>query len=114
MHERFIEAVMHLFPGQSVKGILVDHRDGEGLQIAAWPFEGEPPTDAQVEALLPAIDAAKVSEQRRAAYAAEVDGLGLRALALQAQKDPAAPAAVQEWLDARAAVQARFPQPGAK
>lgn len=58
MHPRFVEAIKYLHPSANFATdvILEDH--GDGPTLVAWPFDVPPPSDEEVAALVPALDAA--------------------------------------------------------
>lgn len=60
MHPRFHDAVALLHPGVDFRSDLRVENDGDGPKLAAWNLPGEPPTAAEIDALLPVLDAPPV------------------------------------------------------
>jgi hypothetical protein len=74
LHPRFAEAVRSIHPSATFRDVVV-RDDGQGPYLAEWNLSGEPPTDAEIDAALVAVDAEKA---RLAEISADVDLSDLR------------------------------------
>lgn len=86
-----------------------DHGDGKGLQLMKWDIAASIPTDAEVAAVISAIEAEAPAIARKAAYLRESDALVIRAMRLQMAGDPGADAAKNEALAKVAEIKVRIP-----
>lgn len=57
LHPRFADAVRYLYPQASFITDLRIEDHGEGPTLAVWNLPEPPPTDSEIDALLPALDA---------------------------------------------------------
>ncbi len=71
LHARFIETVKLFFPGANLGRGIVVQDDGAGPYLKVWPVTlGAPPTSAEIDALVPQLEAAKDGAERKAAILA--------------------------------------------
>lgn len=61
LHSRFSDAVRHLHPGASPTADFQLRAEEDGLHLMGWNLPGDPPTESEIEALLPALD--RVSDE---------------------------------------------------
>jgi len=68
MHPRYYEGVVYLYPDENWETVPSDRPmalrdDGDGGYVTKWELEGEPPTDAEIEAALTEKDAKAAAKE---------------------------------------------------
>ena len=65
MHPRTLDALRYLYPTAQAPQSWTIANDGKEKRLVKWNLPGSPPTDAEIDALIPAMDAAQAMAEKQ-------------------------------------------------